>query len=187
MNPPSFRSFVSLVRLLVQARAESNRAVYPRDARYVETLMARPTRPERFLTAAEAEAVRAAIAEAERVTSAELKVVLARHCWGDLKRKARRIFRDLGLDRTQGRNCALILLILANREFLVYGDEGIHTKVGQDFWDDVRREMQESFGRDAFGEGIAAGVRRVGEKLAQHFPCQRNDVDEISNEIVYRT
>ncbi|HPC95854.1 MAG TPA: TPM domain-containing protein [Sedimentisphaerales bacterium] len=148
--------------------------------------MARPTSPKSFLTAAEAAGVHAAVAEAERRTSAELKVVLARHCWGDLKRKARRIFRELGLDRTEGRNCVLILLILTNREFLIYGDEGIHARVGQGFWDDVRREMQEAFGRNAFGDGIAAGVRRIGEKLAQHFPCQRNDVDEISNEIVYR-
>ena len=147
--------------------------------------MARSTHPAKFLTVAETATVNATIGEAERRTSAELKVVLARHCWGDLKRKARRIFRELGLDRTQERNCVLILLILANREFLVYGDEGIHAKVGQDFWGAVRGAMAEAFGRDEFGEGLARGVREVAEQLAQHFPCEEQDIDEIANEIVY--
>lgn len=147
--------------------------------------VARSTHPAKFLSAAETAAVNAAIGEAERRTSAELKVVLARHCWGDLKRKARRIFRELGLDRTQHRNCVLILLVLANREFLVYGDDGIDANVGRDFWGEVRRAMAEAFGRDEFGEGLARGVREVGEKLAEHFPHEEHDIDEISNEIVY--
>lgn len=149
--------------------------------------MARSTHPAEFLTAAEATAVSMAIRSAERRTSAEFKVVLARHCWGDLKKKARRIFRELGLDRTRDRNCVLILLVLANREFLIYGDEGIHAKVGQGFWDDVRREMAEAFARGEFGEGLARGVHEVGERLTRHFPCQNDDIDEISNEIVYHS
>ena len=148
--------------------------------------MVRSTNPREFLTDAETVGVSEAIKKAERSSSAEVKVVLARHCWGDLKAKARRIFQDLGLDGTKQRNAVLLLLVVANREFLIYGDEGIHAKVGQDFWSDVRDEMAEAFGRDEFGEGIARGVRRIGEKLAQHFPWQHDDVDEIPNEIVYR-
>jgi uncharacterized membrane protein len=148
--------------------------------------MVRSTNPREFLTAREVAAVNAAVNEAERKTSAEVKVVLARHCWGDIKAKARRIFRDLGLDRTAQRNCVLLLFVVANREFLIYGDEGIHTKVGADFWNDIRDEMAEAFRRDECGAGIAYGVQRIGAKLAQYFPWQRDDVDEISDEIVYR-
>ncbi len=128
----------------------------------------------------------AAIREAEQNTSAEVKVVLARHSWGNIKTKARKIFDELGLDRTEQRNCVLLLLIVSNREFLLYGGQGIHEKVGQGFWDDVCRQMLEAFRREEFAEGICRGVRRVGEKLARYFPHQRDDVDEISNEIVYR-
>ncbi len=148
--------------------------------------MARSTNPRRFLSEAETAAVHAAIGTAEQSTSAEVKVVLARHCWGDIKTKARKIFGELGLDRTEQRNCVLLLLIVSNHEFLVYGDQGIHEKVGQDFWDDVCRQTLDAFRREEFAEGICQSVRRVGEKLAQHFPHHRDDVDEISNEIVYR-
>jgi len=147
--------------------------------------MVRPTNPRKFLADAETSAINVAVREAERKTSAELKVVIARHCWGNLKTKARNIFGELRLDKTEQRNCVLILLVVANREFLIYGDEGIHARVGQGFWDDVCEQMREAFRRDEFGEGIAGGVRRIGEKLAQYFPHEREDVDEISNEIVY--
>jgi uncharacterized membrane protein len=148
--------------------------------------MARSTNPRRFFGEAETTAIGAAIKDAERKTSAEVKVVLARHCWGSIKRKARKIFGELGLDRTEQRNCVLLLLIVSNREFLIYGDQGIHEKVGQGFWDDVCRQMLDAFRQNQFADGICQGVRLVGEKLAQHFPHQRDDVNEISNEIVYQ-
>jgi len=147
--------------------------------------MSRSVSPTKFLTGEETSRVNAAVVEAECSTSAEVKVVLARHCWGDIKAKARRIFKKLGLDRTQQRDAVLLLFVVTNREFLIYGDEGIHAKVGQNFWDDIRSEMVDAFRRDAFGDGIAQGVRRIGEKLALHFPRRQDDVDEISNEIVY--
>jgi uncharacterized membrane protein len=148
--------------------------------------MTRPTNPRRFLSEAETAAVHTAIRDTEQCTSAEVKVVLARHCWGSLKHKARRLFHELGLERTKERNCVLLLLITANREFLVYGDEGIHQKVGQDLWDDVCRQMLDAFRREEFADGVCQGIRSIGEKLARHFPHQKDDVDEISNEIVYR-
>ena len=148
--------------------------------------MGRSTNPRRFLNETETTAVGAAIKEAEQNTSAEVKVVLARHCWGDIKTKARRIFGELGLDKTEQRNCVLLLLIVSNREFLLYGDQGIHEKVGQDFWDDVCRQTLDAFRREAYADGISRGVRLIGEKLAQYFPHKKDDVDEVSNEIVYR-
>ena len=101
----------------------------------------RPTHPAKFLSAEEAHQVKEAIGDAEKRTSAEIKLVVARHCWGDIYQKARHIFVKHELDKTERRNAVLILLIVTNREFLIYGDQGIHQKVGQTFWDDVRNVM----------------------------------------------
>lgn len=147
--------------------------------------MDRPSNPNEFLMVDEAAAVEAVVKEAEKRTSAEIKVVVVRHCWDDIRRKAARVFRKFGLEGTEQRNCVLILLVVANREFLIYGDQGIHEKVGLDFWDDVRDRMRSKFAEDKFGEGICEGVRLVGEKLAEYFPYQVGDKDEISDEVVY--
>lgn len=153
----------------------------------VQGTMPRSTNPRKFLSEAEVAAVNSAIETAERYTSAEVKLVLARHCWGDLRAKACRVFRELGLQPTERRDCVLVLLITTNREFLIYGDQGIHEHVGQCFWDDIRDAMLEAFREDRFGDGISKGIRLIGEKLSSHFPHRRDDEDEISNEIVYRS
>lgn len=149
--------------------------------------MARSTNPSKFLSEAESSRINLAIRGAESKTSGEIKVVMARHCWVNIKAKASRIFRQLGLDKTKERNCVLILFIVANREFLIYGDQGIHEKVGQEFWDGIRDEMVVAFKQNEFGDGISRGVRLIGERLSQYFPYQRDDTDEISDEIVYRS
>jgi uncharacterized membrane protein len=148
--------------------------------------MARSTNPRKFLSKAESERINSAIKEAERKTSGEIKVVIARHCWGKLEGKAVKIFRQLGLDKTKERNCVLILFIVTNREFLIHGDEAIHERVGQGFWEDIRDKMVAAFRQDEFGEGISEGVSLIGKRLSEYFPYQRGDIDEISDEIIYK-
>ena len=148
--------------------------------------MARSTNPRKFLSKAESERINSAIKEAEGKTSGEIKVVIARHCWGKLEVKAAKIFRQLGLDKTKERNCVLVLFIVTNREFLIHGDQGIHERVGQGFWDEIRDKMVAAFKKDEFGEGISEGVIVIGERLSDYFPYQRDDIDEISDEIVYK-
>jgi uncharacterized membrane protein len=147
--------------------------------------MKRSSNPECFLSPEEKQQIEAAVAAAEKKTSAEIKVVLARHCWRDIREKAIQIFTKHELHETAERNCVLILLVLANREFLIFGDKGIHEKAGQKLWDSVRNEMAELFRQDKFGEGLAAGVEAVGKKLIEFFPIKDDDQNEISNEVAY--
>jgi uncharacterized membrane protein len=148
--------------------------------------MARSTNPKKFLSETESTKINSAIKEAESRTSGEIKLVMARHCWGKIETKAAKIFRELGLDRTKERNCALILFIITNHEFLIHGDQGIHDRVGQGFWDDIRDKMVDAFKQNKFGEGISKGVFLIGERLSEYFPHQRDDIDEISDEIIYK-
>ena len=147
--------------------------------------MARSTNPKKFLSEDEKQHVQNAINQAEQQTSAEIKFVIVRHCWDDIRTKAAKIFKKLNLHKTKERNCVLILLVTTNHEFLIYGDEGIHEKVGQDFWDDVRNKMQNQFQENNFVEGVSEGIQLIGEKLAAYFPRQLTDVNEISDEVAY--
>ncbi len=138
-----------------------------------------------FLSPEDAERVAATVAKAEQATSAEIKVVVVRRCWRDIRGKAVRLFRKLKLDQTELRNCVMILVATASREFVIFGDKGIHEKVGQGFWDDVRDKMAMRFAEGHFADGLCAGVEGVGAKLIQFYPTQAGDKNEIPNEIVF--
>ena len=147
--------------------------------------MTRSSNPDSFLSQQESDMIRQAIIEAEQNTSAEIKLVIVRHCWDDARKKAIRLFHKLNLDRTEDRNCVLIMLVLTNREFVVYGDIGIHKKAGVDLWIEAKDAMAAGFANDQFGQGLSDGIRIIGERLKQFFPYKSSDKDEISNEIEY--
>ena len=145
----------------------------------------RSTNPRSFLTDEEQRAVERAVAAAEAKTSAEVKLVIVRHCWGDLREKALRTFRKLGLDRTRRHNAVLIMIVSANRQLAIYGDRGINRHAGEDFWFDVRDEMLEAFRARQVGEGLCRGIERIGEKLAAFFPRDEADINEIRDDVAF--
>ena len=75
-------------------------------------------------------------------------------------------------------------MLPASREVVIYGDCGIDERVGQGFWNDVRDAMVACFREGRLAAGLCEGVRRAGDKLAEHFPSDDEGVNEISNEVV---
>lgn len=147
--------------------------------------MKRNAHTSRFFTAEEQQQIEAAIRTAEQATSAEIKLVVLRHCWQNIKAKAIELFKKHQLYNTQQRNAVLIVLVTTNREFTIYGDEGIHQKVGQSFWDDVRDVMAGHFRNNEFGYGLEAGIERIGDKLKYFYPCGDDDINEIDDGVAY--
>src|SRR6185369_4252326 len=76
-----------------------------------------------------------AIREAEKRTSAEIRVSIAPWFWGDIHKVARRAFGRLGVTRTRLRNGVLFFLVPARRQLVILGDVGVHAKVGHAFWE----------------------------------------------------
>ena len=123
-----------------------------------------------------------AIEEAERITSGEIRVSVATFFWGDVHRTAERAFDRLGMRNTRERNGVLLFVVPARRRFTVLGDEGIHAKVGQQFWEALTGAMSAKFAAGEFTEGLVAGIEEAGRQLAQHFPSRgAADVNELPN------
>ena len=80
------------------------------------------------------------------------------------------MFKKYKLHKTDQHNCVLILLITSTREFLVYGDQGIHEKVGRHFWEEARNGMLNMFKENRIGDGLCNATHLIGERLAQYFP-----------------
>jgi uncharacterized membrane protein len=139
--------------------------------------------PKKFFTTEEQERIIEEIRLAEKQTSGEIRIYLDRRSGKDVLKKAEIVFGRLEMTRTQHRNGVLIYLATDHRKFAILGDEGIHRVVPEDYWDDVKEEMQRYFRGGKFCEGICWGVRQVGEKLQAYFPKGKDDRDELPNTI----
>jgi uncharacterized membrane protein len=72
-----------------------------------------------------------------------------------------------------------------NRKFAIIGDQGINKVVPHDFWDDIKQDMLNNFRNGDFTKGLTEAVRKAGKALREHFPHQKDDKNELSDEISF--
>lgn len=138
-----------------------------------------------FFTREQQDAIVRAIEEAEHTTSGEIRVHVETSCKGDVLDEAAWLFRKLGMHRTADRNGVLIYLALKERKFAIIGDSGINSVVPLDFWDNIRDFMKQRFSEGQFVEGLTQGIVMAGEKLKEHFPHHKDDINEIADTISF--
>lgn len=125
----------------------------------------------------------AAIGEAEKRSSGEIRVHVTRRKPGDLERRAIERFHKLGMQKTKHRNGVLFYIAPRARKFRIVGDVAIHERCGESFWEDVARAMEADFRRGAFTDGVVRGVEKIGEVLAAHFPRRPDDQNELPDRV----
>ena len=140
----------------------------------------------RLLSKEQEKHVMAAIKEAETNTSGEIRVHLEDRCKSDdpIKR-AIEVFGELHMHETELRNGVIVYVAIKDHKIAVWGDEGIHTKVGQDFWNDVLKRMTKYFQAGYFETGLSEAILLIGDKLKANFPYQKDDQNELSDDISY--
>ena len=138
-----------------------------------------------FFTKQEKERIKAAIAEAERNTSGEIRIHMDNHCRGDVMDRAAWWFANLKMHRTELRNGVLFYLCVKDKKFAILGDAGINAVTPDDFWDHIKEKMLARFSEGKFAEGLETGILMAGEALRQHFPYQDGDKNELSNDISF--
>jgi uncharacterized membrane protein len=138
----------------------------------------------RLMKTIDADRVKKAIEEAERETSGEIRVSVAPFFWGSVRRVAEKAFERLNMHKTKDRNGVLFFVVPSRKRFVILGDEGIHAKVGQDFWDSLAALVSEHFRKGEFTEGLVRGIEEAGLKLAAHFPYNAaTDVNELPDDV----
>ncbi|PRZ00524.1 TPM domain-containing protein [Marinilabilia salmonicolor] len=126
-----------------------------------------------------------AIKEAELNTSGEIRVHIEKSCPEDVMDRAAYIFEKLKMHKTELRNGVLFYLAVKDRKFAILGDAGINAKVPKGFWDEIKELMLTSFREGDFAGGLTQGVLRSGEQLKTHFPYQKDDVNELNDDISF--
>ncbi|WP_219224456.1 TPM domain-containing protein [Pedobacter antarcticus] len=138
-----------------------------------------------LLTEQEQELITAAISEAEKLTSGEIRIAMEKHCKDDAFSRATEYFSKLEMDKTVLHNGVLIYLAYVDHKFAIIGDKGIHRKVPADFWETTQIAMRAHFASGNIASGLIAGVKLAGEKMATYFPSGNDDINELPNDIIF--
>ncbi len=140
---------------------------------------------EKFFTTTEKNEILSAIKEAELNTSGEIRVHIEEKVSGEVLDRAAYIFKNLGMHKTELRNGILFYLAFGSRKFAILGDAGINSRVPENFWDDIKLKMGDLFRDGNFAEGLTTGILLTGEQLKKHFPYQKDDSNELSDDLSF--
>ena len=99
----------------------------------------------------------------------------------DVERSAREMFQRLKIRGTENATGILIYVSLYEHMVHVVGDDTINAKLTQDDWQALCDTIIDGFKNGKPEEGMRNGILRCGEMLAQHFPIQAGDTNELSN------
>ena len=129
-----------------------------------------------------------AIQEAETFTTGEIRLFVESKCkYVNALDRAVPIFQHLQMDKTDNKNAVLIYIAMKDHQLAIYGDEGIHQKVSDDFWKKELTKIINAFNTKNYVEGIVTVINDVGEILKTYFPAEANSTNknELPDDIVF--
>ena len=126
-----------------------------------------------------------AITQAELKTSGEIRLHIENFCFGNEIKRAGVVFAKLNMHQTKERNGVLIYIATLSRKIAVVGDEGIHQKLGNEFWQKVVNKLITKFKENKKADALADCIIECGEQLGKFFPRSSDDTNELSNTISY--
>lgn len=142
---------------------------------------------QEFFSEDEKQRVVKAIQEAELTTSGEIRVYIESRCrFVDPLDRAAELFWSLKMDYTQDHNAVLVYVAVRDHQFAVFADQGIHEKVGNEFWAKEVSEMKHHFRQNHYADAVIHVVRDVGLALQHHFPFNKDtDKNELPDDIIF--
>ena len=140
-----------------------------------------------FFSVLEKNRIVAAIKEAEQQTSGEIRVYIESRCrFVDPLDRAAEIFAQLNMGKTAAHNAVLIYVAVRDHQLAIFGDQGIHEKVGEVFWKEKVMHMLSHFKKDQYADAIVKAIQDIGAALKYHFPYDRQtDINELPDDIVF--
>ena len=142
-------------------------------------------RTREFLSKLEHDRIIQAIREAESKTSGEIRVLIQRgKLNSDPFSAAQKKFHRLGMHKTRERNAVLIFVAPRVHKFAVIGDEGIHGKCGDEFWQRIVERMRTHFQNEKFSDALVEAIREISGALASDFPKTGQDTNELPDDVV---
>ena len=137
------------------------------------------------LSEAEIKRLESAISEAEKMTSGEIRLHIEDHCEKDPLQHARKAFERLGMHKTADRNGVLLYIALLDHKVAIYGDKGINSTVGLQYWSSIIEIITAEARNGDLVTGLEKALLELGTLLKKYYPYQHGDTNELDNTITY--
>ncbi len=95
-------------------------------------------------------------------------------------------FYKNGLHETEAKTGVLLFVSLLEHRVIVLADTGINAKVKPEHWIETDGAILEGIRGGSLRDGLVAGIRSAGEVLAEHFPWEEGDRNEIPDRVIVR-
>lgn len=139
-----------------------------------------------FFNAEEEKRMVEAIRFAEIQTSGEIRLFVESKCrFVNPVDRAIELFGELNMHETKDRNGVLLYIAIKDRQMAIWGDEGIHERLGQEFWQKEVSEILSEFHQQHYVDVICKVLGDIGIALKQNFPYEREDINELSDLIIF--
>ena len=149
------------------------------------TTLFRKKERELPLTQEEIQQLQDMIENVEALSSAEFKIILVRSSWMGLTYKARELFKRYGLEHTTHQNAVLIVVDYLNKRLVLFGGRAVYKKMGRKFWFELRDMLTDAIKIGSLFEALSSCINILGHRLPIYYPIDDDDVNEISNELIF--
>lgn len=101
--------------------------------------------------------------------------------------QAQHMFFRLALHETARRTGVLIFVSLFERRVVVLADRGIDAVVDRTTWSLARDAVLTGIARGNLRQGLIDGIEQVGRVLAEHFPWEEGDRNELPDRLIVQS
>jgi uncharacterized membrane protein len=156
--------------------------------RFFRHIWMSPITARRAFNAETLAAIERAVVACEKTHRGQVRFVVeaeltTAQLWAGLSSRARAldVFSGLRIWDTEENNGVLIYVLLADRNVEIIADRNIHTKVGDERWRAICKEMELHFRKGAFRDGSLDAIHKVSVELAFYFPARGEQINEQSD------
>jgi uncharacterized membrane protein len=86
------------------------------------------------------------------------------------QQRAKQVFQELRVWDTADNNGILLFLLLADRDFEIVADRGIHAHVGTAAWEAICQQLEAKLRENVHADALIPVIAQLGTLLAAYYP-----------------
>ena len=117
------------------------------------------------------------------ISTIDRLIVSKKIMWQKVKERALRHFMESGVYNTKDRTGILIFISILEKRVELLADSGINEKIPQGKWQNIVDNIIKGIKEKKVTPYLIESIDECGKILAQHFPIQPGDINELTDEI----